>query len=196
MVLGRLHSDARRHPTDRDLPLELCRTDTFESKEMTQNLVGNVTWQVSAPARLRVSGQYRPLPSGTGYYRIQTGRTIRLRCSRSPANSRTTPRPAASTTSPLESPVLQYQGQLPRSDRHDQGIPNEIRYIFASGSNNIYETRPEPDSVGRVYQHPDEPAGLARQVHARRLERRQHVFPQRGRSAHLQGRRAVRAHRQ
>ena len=28
-------------------------------------------------------------------------------------------------------------------DRHDNGIPNEIRYIFAAGSNNIYETRPD-----------------------------------------------------
>ena len=117
------------------------QTDTFESKETTQNLVGNVTWQVSAPARLRVSGQYRPyerdglLPNPNG---TNNPATVFAITSKQPNNTATGSFDYVSSNRLFFNTKVNYL----EYDRHDQGIPNEIRYIFASGSNNIYETRP------------------------------------------------------
>ena len=74
------------------------QTGTYESKETTQNLVGNLTWQMSQPARLRVSGQYRPYDRD-GLLPNPNGTNNPPRCSPSRASSRTTRRPAASTGS-------------------------------------------------------------------------------------------------
>jgi hypothetical protein len=117
------------------------QTASFESKETTQNVVGNVTWQVSQPARLRVSGQYRPyerdgqLPNPNGTNNPATVFGINTKA---PNNTATGSFDWVGSNRLFFSTRANYL----EYDRKDTGIPNEIRYIF-SGSNNIYETRPE-----------------------------------------------------
>ena len=117
------------------------QTGTYESKETTQNLVGNLTWQMSQPARLRVSGQYRPydrdglLPNPNG---TNNPATVFAITSKQPNNTATGSFDYVGSNRVFFNTKVNYL----EYDRHDNGIPNEIRYIFAAGSNNIYETRP------------------------------------------------------
>jgi Carboxypeptidase regulatory-like domain/TonB dependent receptor-like, beta-barrel/TonB-dependent Receptor Plug Domain len=117
------------------------QTGTYESKETTQNLVGNLTWQMSQPARLRVSGQYRPydrdglLPNPNG---TNNPATVFAITSKQPNNTATGSFDYVGSNRVFFNTKVNYL----EYDRHDNGIPNEIRYIFTAGSNNIYETRP------------------------------------------------------
>jgi hypothetical protein len=117
------------------------QTGTYESKETTQNLVGNLTWQMSQPARLRVSGQYRPydrdglLPNPNG---TNNPATVFAISSKQPNNTATGSFDYVGSNRVFFNTKVNYL----EYDRQDTGIPNEIRYIFTAGSNNIYETRP------------------------------------------------------
>ncbi len=117
------------------------QTSTFESKETTQNVIGNLTWQISQPARLRVSGQFRPyerdglLPNPNGTNNPATVFDI---TSNQPNNTATGSFDWVGSSRVFFNSKVNYL----EYDREDTGIPNEIRYIFAAGSNNIYETRP------------------------------------------------------
>ena len=118
------------------------QTGTYDSTETTQNLVGNLTWQMSQPARLRVSGQYRPydrdglLPNPNG---TNNPATVFAITSKQPNNTATGSFDYVGSNRVFFNTKVNYL----EYDRHDNGIPNEIRYIFAAGSNNIYETRPD-----------------------------------------------------
>jgi hypothetical protein len=117
-------------------------TASFESKETTQNVVGNLTWQVTNPARVRVSGQYRPykreglLPNPNG---TNNPRTVFGIESEQPNITTTGSFDYVASNRLFFNTKVNYL----EYDRHDTGIPNEIRYIFASGSNAQYETRPD-----------------------------------------------------
>jgi hypothetical protein len=117
------------------------QTNTFSSKETTQNVVGNVVWQIAQPARLRLSGQYRPYeregqlpnPNGTNNPLTVFGITTKA-----PNNTAT----ASFDWIGSNRVFFNTKANYLEYDREDSGIPNEIRYLFQSGSNNIYETRP------------------------------------------------------
>ena len=89
------------------------QTGTFESTETTQNVVGNVVWQIAQPTRLRLSGQYRPYeregqlpnPNGTNNPLTVFGITTKA-----PNNTAT----ASFDWVGFEPRVLQHEGQLPR----------------------------------------------------------------------------------
>jgi hypothetical protein len=117
------------------------QTQTFESKETTQNVVGNVTWQIAQPARLKFSGQYRPydrdglLPNPNGTNNPATVFAIE---SEQPNITTTASFDYVASNRMFFNTKLNYL----EYDRHDKGIPNEVRSIFV-GSNAQYETRPE-----------------------------------------------------
>jgi hypothetical protein len=117
------------------------QTGTFKSTETTQNLVGNVVWQIAQPSRLRVSGQFRPydrdglLPNPNG---TNNPATVFAITSKQPNNTAT----ASYDWVPSSRVFFNTKVNYLEYDRKDEGIPNEIRYIYTAGSNNIYETRP------------------------------------------------------
>jgi hypothetical protein len=115
---------------------------TFTTRETTQNIVGNVTWQIAPSLRAKISGQSRPY--------TQDGRL--------PAVDGTSNPLTAFATLGLEQKNLTGSGSLDwvasnrlffstrlnylMYDTKDVGVPNEIWYNF-SGSNQSYETRPD-----------------------------------------------------
>jgi hypothetical protein len=118
-------------------------TGTFSSKETTQNMVGNVTWQVSDAWRLRVSGQNRPFE--------QDGRLPNVDGTSNPATqfaSLGIEQDNITTTGSVDwvasnRVFLNAKVNYLRYDTRDLGIPNEIWYDFEQGSNLDFETRPE-----------------------------------------------------
>ena len=118
-------------------------TDAFSSTETTQNLVGNVTWQVSDAWRLRVSGQNRPFE--------QDGRLPNVDGTSNPATqfaSLGIEQDNITTTGSVDwvasnRVFLNAKVNYLRYDTRDLGIPNEIWYDFEQGSNLDFETRPE-----------------------------------------------------
>jgi len=117
------------------------QTATYQADETTHNIVGNLTWQIAQPTRLRVSGQYRPYK--------RDGLLPNLDGTSNPAAvfDITSERPNVTTTGSFDwvaSNRMFFNTKVNylMYDRKDTGIPDEIRYIFV-GSNNIYETRPD-----------------------------------------------------
>jgi hypothetical protein len=108
-------------------------TATFESKETTQNVVGNVTWQIAQPARLKFSGQYRPykreglLPNPNG---TNNPRTVFAIESDQPNITTTANFDYVASNRMFFNTKVNYL----EYDREDTGIPNEVRYIFTAGS--------------------------------------------------------------
>ena len=119
------------------------QTNTFRSEETTQNLVGNVTWQMAEGWRLRVSGQNRPFE--------QNGRLPDLDGTSNPTiqfASLGTEQANVTSTGSLDwvaSNRLFFNAKVNylKYDTRDVGIPNEIWYDFEQGSNLAFETRPE-----------------------------------------------------
>ena len=119
------------------------QTDSFRSKETTQNLVGNVTWQMAEGWRLRVSGQNRPfeqegrLPAvdGTSNPLTQFG-VLGVK----QANVTST-----GSVDWVVSNRVFINGKVNylKYDTEDVGIPDEIWSEFVQGSNAQFETRPE-----------------------------------------------------
>lgn len=118
------------------------QTASFKSKETTQNMVGNLTWQIADPYRLRVSGQNRPFK--------QEGRLPQVDGASNPltqfaalgveqANITTT-----GSFDWVASNRLFFNAKTNylRYDTQDLGIPDENWYTFSGGSNAQYETRP------------------------------------------------------
>ena len=118
-------------------------TGAFSSTETTQNMVGNVTWQVSDAWRLRVSGQNRPFE--------QDGRLPNVDGTSNPATqfaSLGIEQDNITTTGSVDwvasnRVFLNAKVNYLRYDTRDLGIPNEIWYNFEQGSNLDFETRPE-----------------------------------------------------
>ena len=119
------------------------QTETFRSTETTQNLVGNITWQVAEGWRLRVSGQNRPFE--------QEGRLPDLDGQSNPVtqfSSLGTEQANVTSTGSVDWVVsnrLFLNGKVNylKYDTNDVGIPDEIWYDFEQGSNLAFETRPE-----------------------------------------------------
>ncbi|MBP1634627.1 MAG: hypothetical protein H6Q10_1201 [Acidobacteria bacterium] len=117
-------------------------TDTFTSTETTQNIVGNVTWQVKPSIRARVSGQIQPY--------TQDGRLPAVDGTSNPAvqfadlGLEQKNYAATGTLDWVASNRLFFSGRVNylMYDTKDVGVPNEIWYDFR-GSNLQYETRPE-----------------------------------------------------
>jgi hypothetical protein len=118
------------------------QTGTFASKETTQNLVGNVTWQLTQALHARVSGQSQPY--------TQKGRLPAIDGTGSPENDYAAlgleQRNVAGTASLdwVASNRLFFTTRLNylNYDTRDVGIPKDIWYNF-NGSNLTYETRPD-----------------------------------------------------
>ncbi len=170
------------------------QTGTYESKETTQNLVGNLTWQMSQPARLRVSGQYRPydrdglLPNPNG---TNNPATVFAITSKQPNNTATGSFDYVGSNRVFFNTKVNYLEYRPARQRHPERDSLHLRGRVEQH----LRDQAGPDSVGRLHEHSDEPADIEGQILANRLERRQHVLLERRRTAHVQGRRAVRAHR-
>jgi hypothetical protein len=116
-------------------------TKTYTVDETTQNLVGNVTWQMAQPTRLRLSGQYRPYE--------RDGLLPNLDGSSNPAAAFdiVSKRPNVTTTGSFDwvasnRMFFNTKASYLMYDREDIGIPDEIRYIFAD-TNSMFETRPD-----------------------------------------------------
>lgn len=113
---------------------------TFTSKETTQNVVGNVTWQISPSLHVKVSGQDQPYS--------QQGRLPAVDGTGNPATKFAEigleQRNVAGTASLdwVASPRLFLNAKVNylKYDTRDVGIPNEIWYQF-SGSNQMYDAR-------------------------------------------------------
>ena len=118
-------------------------TDTFLSKETTQNLVGNVTWQMAQGWRLRVSGQNRPFE--------QDGRLPAVDGTSNPLTEFAVlgvEQANVTSTGSLDwvaSNRLFFNAKVNylKYDTKDVGIPDEIWQEFNQGSNAQFETRPE-----------------------------------------------------
>jgi len=118
------------------------QTGTYTAKETTQNMVGNVTWQVTPALRARFSGQDQPY--------TQTGRLPAVDGTANPLTKfanisvEQKNRTATAGLDWVASNRLFFSAKANylMYDAKDVGIPNEIRYEF-SGSNQIYETRPD-----------------------------------------------------
>lgn len=118
------------------------QTDTFTSKETTQTFAGNISWQVAEPLRLRVSAQDRPytqegrlpLPNGTSNP-ATAFRALGLETKNVTTNT---------NLDWVASSKMFFNAKINylRYDTVDIGIPDENWYTF-SGSNAIYETRPD-----------------------------------------------------
>ena len=101
------------------------QTGTFNSKETTQNMVGNVTWQVSEAVRLRVSGQNRPFEQD-GRLPNLDGASNPGRSSPTSASSRTTSRRQAISTGCVSPSVfLNAKVNYLKYNTRDLGIPDE-----------------------------------------------------------------------
>jgi hypothetical protein len=119
------------------------QTSTFNSKETTHNIVGNVTWQMSDAWRLRVSGQNRPFK--------QEGRLPDVEGVSNPLtqfSSLGVEQDNVTTTGSLDwivSPMVFLNAKVNylRYNTVDVGIPDEIWYDFEQGSNAQFETRPD-----------------------------------------------------
>ncbi len=131
-------------------------TSDFEAKETTQNLVGNVTWQIAQPTRLKVSGQYRPykqegrLPAVDG---TSNPATAFAKLGQEQDNNTAT---ASFDWVASNRAFFNIRGNYLAYDTQDVGIPDEVWHTFV-GSNLQYETRPDDDQGERVQQPPDEP---------------------------------------
>jgi hypothetical protein len=118
------------------------QTGTFTSKQTTQNVVGNVTWQVKPSIRARVSGQSQPY--------TQDGRLPAVDGTSNPAVNfpelglEQKNYAGTATMDWVASNRMFFSGRVNylMYDTKDVGIPNEIWYDFR-GSNLQYETRPE-----------------------------------------------------
>ena len=129
--------------TDRTVALSDGVTRTFNSKERTQNMVGNVTWQMNEAVRLRVSGQNRPFD--------QDGRLPNLdgtSSSRTQFADLGVEQDNITTTGNMDwvvSPGLFLNAKVNylKYDTRDIGIPDETWHQFVDGSNAVFETRPE-----------------------------------------------------
>jgi len=119
------------------------QTGTFESKETTQNLIGNITYQIAQPLRLKVSGQYRPykqegrLPAENG-----TSNPLVAFAKLGTEQDNNTATGSLDWVASNRA-FFNVKGNYLAYDTRDVGIPNEIWYQFVSGSNNIYDTRPD-----------------------------------------------------
>ena len=117
------------------------QTGTFTSDETTQNVVGNLTGQLSRALRLKVSGQYRKY--------TQEGRLPAIAGTSNPRTNFAdlgTESPNVTTTTNLDYVVsnqlfLAGRFNYLRYDTRDLGVPTDIRYI-SSSSNAPFETRP------------------------------------------------------
>ena len=119
------------------------QTGTFNSKERTQNMVGNITWQMSEGVRLRVSGQNRPFD--------QDGRLPNLDGGSNPATQFADlgiEQDNITTTGSADWVVsnamfINAKVNYLRYDTRDLGIPDQTWHQFVQGSNAQFETRPE-----------------------------------------------------
>jgi hypothetical protein len=119
------------------------QTATFNSKERTQNMVGNMTWQMSDGVRFRVSGQNRPFD--------QDGRLPNVDGTSNPLTNFAdlgVEQDNITTTGNLDwvtSPrvFLNAKVNYLKYDTRDIGIPDETWHQFVDGSNAVFETRPE-----------------------------------------------------
>jgi hypothetical protein len=118
------------------------QTGTFNSRETTSNLVGNVTWQIRPDLRAKVSGQSQPY--------TQDGRLPAVDGTSNPLTDFATlgqEQKNLTGTGSLDwvaSNRLFFNTKVNylMYDTRDIGVPNEIRYEFM-GSNLMYETRPD-----------------------------------------------------
>jgi hypothetical protein len=119
------------------------QTSTFSSKETTQNLVGNVTWQMAEGWRLRVSGQNRPFEQ-EGRLPDVDGASNPLTQFGSLGVEQANVTSAASLDWVVSNRLfLNAKVNYLKYDTRDVGIPDEIWYDFEQGSNLQFETRPD-----------------------------------------------------
>jgi hypothetical protein len=119
------------------------QTGTFNSKETTQNMVGNVTWQASDALRFRVSGQNRPFE--------QDGRLPAVDGTSNPLTQFAAlgvEQTNITTTGNMDwvltpSVFLNAKVNYLKYDTKDVGIPDETWHEFIQGSNATFETRPD-----------------------------------------------------
>ena len=115
---------------------------TFTSKETTQNVVGNLSWQVTPGIRARLSGQTQPY--------TQDGRLPAVDGTSNPAVAfaalglKQTNVTGTASLDWIPSNRVFVNGRVNylMYDTKDIGVPDDIWYNF-NGSNQAYETRPD-----------------------------------------------------
>ena len=138
-------------------------TGTFTSKENTQNIVGNLTWQIAPSLHAKVSGQTQPytkkgvLPAMDGTSNALVDFATQGLEQKNYAGTATLDWVASSRL------FFTTKFNYLNYDTKDVGIPNEIWYNFR-GSNQIYETRPEMIRPHLYQQRAHEPVACQGQV--------------------------------
>ena len=127
--------------TERTVTFSTGESGTFTSKDTTQNIVGNLTWQIVPSLHARVSGQMQPytrkgvLPAVDG----TSNRTVDFASQGLEQKNYTG---TAGLDWVADSRLfLSAKFNYLNYNTVDVGIPNEIWYDFR-GSNSMYETRP------------------------------------------------------